>query len=388
MTDIYMNAYLVISAANARSSEQGFLQDRDILDVYGKIWQIPFQSMEERGYFGLCETNLQNDIEEEIDKRAWTMQEHFTALRLLRYGSKQVEWRCPQAHDGDGGDCDFANQDDPNFFTEQAETHIPYAERSHKIKGPWLDSSGQLDNWMTILKRYSLRQISVQNDRLPAFSAVAASFARTMGWDYASYFARLWEQEFVLQLLWYPTSKRVKAKRDSPITCPSWTWASFPGSFMFFQGAGYQTEARLIGRPKISLQSEETHFGNVDSGGRLTIVGYLQRCCWTGSVFLQMDDASRNTGIPSHVRIRWNQEEAGISRSLWFLEVTDGAKRPVGLVLQSVDKGTYQRVGFFQYVKDAEADLHYDDDDVSGGTYRTFILPKDLHDVQRQLEIV
>jgi hypothetical protein len=141
------------------------------------------------------------------------------AIRLLRYGSKQIEWICPEKHAVDGGCSDFATRKDSAFFTERVETRRPYAQGRDEIEDPTFDKESNLQAWMTILLQYSRRQIGNQIDRLPAISAVAASFGSTMGWAPMSYFAGLWEEEFVLQLLWYPTS-RVDIKPDSCAESP------------------------------------------------------------------------------------------------------------------------------------------------------------------------
>lgn len=122
-----------------------------------------------------------------------------------------------------------------------------------------------------------------------------------MGWAPTSYFAGLWEEEFVLQLLWYPTS-RVDIKPDSCAESPSWSWASFPGSFDFYQRAGYPMQALLVGRPGLSLLDEGNHFGHVNAGC-LTMEGYLQKCHWTGDDLERLDCNGGNITMRHHVHI-------------------------------------------------------------------------------------
>lgn len=385
MTDIYTNAHLVISAANAGHSDQGFIHDRKASEAHGNIWRVAFEGSKKRGFVLLCETALQNSPEEKIDERAWTMQEHTMAIRLLRYGSRQIEWICPRKHAVDGG-CDFfATRDDPQFFTERVETRRPYAQRSIDIEDPIFDMRCNMDNWTRALSRYSQRQIGKQSDRLPAIAAFAASFARTMGWDSTSYFAGLWEWEFMLQLLWYPTSG-VDIKPDSCAEAPSWSWASFPGSFTFFQLAGYPTEALLIGRPELSLLDDGNYFGRV-SAGSLTIAGYLQKCRQTKDGMGCVGGDVSNITTRRCVHIYWNQEKARVLENIWFFVVADAAKNPVGLVLQLVEqrvhlsvaqsdgRETFRRVGYFKYHEYAETGIG---EDAPVDVIRTSISPEDL----------
>jgi hypothetical protein len=68
------------------------------------MYKLPFRRPE--GVFGSIfsskgSINISN--KEEVNLRAWIIQEHILPLRLLRYGSRHVEWKCMQEHGVDGG---------------------------------------------------------------------------------------------------------------------------------------------------------------------------------------------------------------------------------------------------------------------------------------------
>lgn len=92
MKDIYQNAHLVISAARKDSECLGFLYPRTLEETYRHIWQISISCGEKVLPVYLSASQLVNDEIESIDERAWTMQEHFLAFRLVRFGSRQTEW--------------------------------------------------------------------------------------------------------------------------------------------------------------------------------------------------------------------------------------------------------------------------------------------------------
>jgi hypothetical protein len=359
MMDIYGNAHLVLSAACAENSEQGFLYDREPSKAYGNIWKVVLDGPEEKGSALLCENGLRNKFEEVIEKRAWTMQEHIMAFRLLRYGSKQIEWTCPQMYKTDGGVKYNHIQEDNAFFTERVETRRALTLRRNMIKDEWLDHFANMNSWMSILSRYSRRQIGRQCDRLRACTALAAGFARTIGWDPASYFAGLWESEFVLQLLWYPAGK-VDTMTHLCSECPSWSWASFPGPIDFFQMSGYPTEARLRNMPQVALSDNGNHFGHID-GGCLTIEGHLQQCCRLRDGLRHTESHGSDIETYYCVHMYWDQELFQILEKFWFLVIADTKKSPTGLILrlmeqpvprrvhQSDSRDTFQRVGYFRY---------------------------------------
>jgi Heterokaryon incompatibility protein (HET) len=90
MSLVYSGASLTISATKTDNSEQGFLQERDLVRSYGTVFELPLQVNREQGGEAcilLHENSVQNKRVENIDKRGWTLQEHKLACCLLRYGS-------------------------------------------------------------------------------------------------------------------------------------------------------------------------------------------------------------------------------------------------------------------------------------------------------------
>ena len=68
--------------------------------------------------FFLHDCSTDDSEDEVIDKRAWTLQEHSLAIRLLRFGSKQTRWKCLQGSPKIDGGCDcYKTTIDPIAFT-------------------------------------------------------------------------------------------------------------------------------------------------------------------------------------------------------------------------------------------------------------------------------
>jgi hypothetical protein len=112
MASIYCGASVVLSAARVRSSEEGFLHNRKVDKIYDIVFELHaiVEGIGTHAFF-LHECSTDDSEDEPIDKRAWTLQEHSLAVRLLRFGSKQTRWMC--LHEGpniDGGcDCSKTN---------------------------------------------------------------------------------------------------------------------------------------------------------------------------------------------------------------------------------------------------------------------------------------
>ncbi|KAJ4301916.1 hypothetical protein N0V90_004012 [Kalmusia sp. IMI 367209] len=100
MVDVYRNAYFTISAACASDSRDGFLGDRKLTSVIkgtGPIY-LPYRTAAgidgPIGTVGLVKNSMRGFTKDPIHSRAWTMQEHFLAPRILVYGSVQLFCIC------------------------------------------------------------------------------------------------------------------------------------------------------------------------------------------------------------------------------------------------------------------------------------------------------
>jgi hypothetical protein len=100
MRDIYVNAFMAISAANAVDCHDGFLRrnlprTEPVNAQEAEPLQIPYRSLD--GTLGSVQ--LRNLVRgtfdiQPIHKRCWTLQEHFLAKRVLHFGD-QIGWWCP-----------------------------------------------------------------------------------------------------------------------------------------------------------------------------------------------------------------------------------------------------------------------------------------------------
>ncbi|KEF54293.1 uncharacterized protein A1O9_09459 [Exophiala aquamarina CBS 119918] len=98
MHRIYDSATLVISAANANSSTEGFLR---LCEPAMLAYQLRYRCP--TGDLGTVVLGW-NDSESEdpIHRRAWTLQEHLLAPRLAIYGTKGLRFSCRRGSFIDG----------------------------------------------------------------------------------------------------------------------------------------------------------------------------------------------------------------------------------------------------------------------------------------------
>lgn len=174
MGEIYGRAHITLSASSAVSVEDGFLQLRKPPDFKGIFsWSVKRPDGSFKPFPRLCLdyggigtvivarpilVDYQRLQPEPIEQRAWTFQEKLLSPRVLIFAKNQLKWQCNGIDKSMSGESHYKSDTRPEFF-KSAE------DRKRK-------SLGQL--WQQIVTQYSGRQLSSEQDRLVALSAVAS----------------------------------------------------------------------------------------------------------------------------------------------------------------------------------------------------------------------
>jgi hypothetical protein len=116
-------------------------------------------------------------------------------------------------------------------LTKKREPGLPSRE-SH-VRGASLDSRPDRINccknggnmWNRIMEDYSGREITCQEDRLPAIAGVAEVLLEIWNKEDA-YIAGMWKSCFVEQLGWYFTDSKPTSEPPCIYVAPSWSWLS------------------------------------------------------------------------------------------------------------------------------------------------------------------
>lgn len=239
MPEIYKNAVVTISAAAATDSSQGFLQHRQSvlmsqmqacrLPVYKfgsengedededatdaeNIGEVFLTQDAELGY------NIKDFEEENINTRAWTLQEMWLSPRLISFGSGLPQWICLKHERTYGVDeitprysWDKEHQVRRQIFTEADKSIVVRDEQNQ------LDRSDYVRQWVNLFINYSRRKLTVKTDKMAAIAGIAKEFAKLMKDEYV---AGLWRSSLPESLLWYhenqedTTSQVKRRKRD------------------------------------------------------------------------------------------------------------------------------------------------------------------------------
>ena len=234
MASYYEKAYFTLIAGGS-SCTQGFLHPRKACEKHSGA--SDFRNMLARPF--LCakghehvllfrEETPYESSKEPVSKRAWTFQERILSPRVLMYGQR-VTWQCQSFQASDGGCDDWI--EDPwsrgqrGIYTELNKDRVLDASEGvlgdlYPLKGRSADKL--YDLWYQIVREYSRRSLTFQDDKFPAISALATKMQGKIG---GKYLAGLWSKDLLRGLLWstYPTVTLVKPQTWR---APSWSWAS------------------------------------------------------------------------------------------------------------------------------------------------------------------
>lgn len=347
MESIYSAATITISAASANDSAEGFLGDRDLKKAYGNLFKLPYYNKRAghvvKGWLLLSEHPIADTYEENIDKRAWTMQEDMLSVRLLRFGSKQTTWRCLHLSESlDGGGYPMLKNKDPDFSVD--DPHRKIEVQSNVSYSGSLGGSCVKINWLDAVTEYTRRKLTIPSDRLPACAALAKNFGDIMGFDSSHYLAGLWKDDICAQLLW----RRLEARQAESTCGPSWSWSSINGPVEFFErylleDCNFEVDAaaKYVGSYRDSMPNDHK-YSDVGSG-RLQLNGRLKEAHWDS---LSLRRSISNVDVLP-LRIYWDVSGGVSSRTVWCFEII-GSYISLGLVLRREKQKGYKRVGYFE----------------------------------------
>ncbi|KAI1169790.1 hypothetical protein F4777DRAFT_169353 [Nemania sp. FL0916] len=297
----------------------------------------------------------------DIETRGWTYQEFSLPQRVLHFGLLDIEWRCRERHTCECEDLDRSK----GSYNQWHHHHFLREVVPPDLHG----ADGALKWWEVVVHEYTARELSHEEDRLPALSGLAQVYSRARN---DTYLAGLWKGSLCHNLCWYYHVKyghpviRGLSRRPTEYRAPSWSWASVETNAhcnFWSEGRGYINEIRprnttrqvctildCICEPKAGDPTGEVKSGylNIES------VIFCARICadpqeraWNWNLeglglfmtvsFFQLDCELQEDGLGYGeevycVPIREAVSETGLERGC--------------LVLKKLFAKSYQRVGF------------------------------------------
>lgn len=202
---------------------------------------------------------------EPLNKRCWALQERLLSPRTLHYGTAEMYWECQY--------CVLAED---GAMLERTFLTIPKVLESVSAKG---DDKPHRDAWHMLIEEFSARNLTRDQDKLPALSGLANLIAAKTGDNYV---AGLWRSKIVEDLFWtietiepshhcddpgHDASFRAtksSVRRPTQYRAPSWSWAALDGKIEYWPLNFAGIQARCV-EVQISPAGKDK-FGRVQSG--------------------------------------------------------------------------------------------------------------------------
>jgi hypothetical protein len=220
MGHIYGNSMLTIAASDAASSDQGCFRDRHGL----RLWPFSMSMHDQRWSMSLRRTQSAvwhsagdlngDDVWLPLNDRAWVVQEQILSPRLLSFTHDCIVWRCNTMS---------ANERHPMGLSGPSPHRGDLFRAMHCILSGIEQSSTSMDPyscWYHVVNAFTARNLTFQDDKLPALAGIAKRFAAITN---DTYHAGLWRRDLFTGMLWYLERPSVTAKETR---APSWSWAS------------------------------------------------------------------------------------------------------------------------------------------------------------------
>lgn len=339
MPQIYRGAYVTISAARSKSSDEGFLHDIQVPSISASIFKMAYACPNGRLGSILLFDDSVPQLNEPINTRGWTLQEYLLSPRLLIYGVHGLRFDCRKG---------------VRFDNKEAVEETLSLGNNNKLallRELPEDFETAREKWAQILVEYSSRTLSHPEDRLLAISGIANYYSEIV---HDEYLAGIWRRDLPAGLMWENIGQLFQ--RPVRSRAPSWSWAAIDGRVESFG-------QWLLVDPHLSIVSHATQlveptapFGAVLSG-RLTLKGLLREVLWDGISLFSM--SSTDTGYLATTREdALLESEFSSSRTgfiaVWCLQIysfdESTHRGPSGLILAPDCGQTFKRLGVFSFL--------------------------------------
>lgn len=210
-----------------------------------------------------------------LRSRAWTVQERYLAPRSLYVGPAQNYFECATTES-----CEAYWR--PRGLAGFARSSVQFGS-SYKE---------DLEAWYHLVYIYNTRNLTYEDDKLPALSGLASKFQQIHG---DTYLAGLWRGDLLNGLQWYKVNSKstnlaaIREPDNLDLNCvPTWSWAHRKGLVRFLHTEIDESPAAEIIDVRVEYTGE-SRLGGI-KGGRLRLKGRLKQ------IFARMSPGNEQWG--------------------------------------------------------------------------------------------
>lgn len=352
MSEVYLNAEISLAADDSRNSDEGFFRHRNpgsfetiSIDLLLRPFETGDGSATLTKFFACCMENepmrlWDTNVEwSALSRRGWALQERILAPRTIHFTQEQICWECKELQA-----LETTPKDSQKTWHHERERE--QGVFNFKDWEPTPDWSARTMEqymctlWHGVVRTYtSCEPLTKESDKLIAVSGVAKALSKYLG---SEYYAGLWGQTLLWDLLWRPGSSE-SVRKPQEYLAPTWSWASVEDVFWL---TNYVCQEPLVIIQRVFVDTVSGDSMGQVKYAELDILGHLVPCepHWWSYYDLQLDSRSSQWQEGKFFLLPLLIEEEGkrkIKTTPWL----------TGLLLERIDEtGTtkYQRCGVFQ----------------------------------------
>ncbi|KAK2615791.1 hypothetical protein N8I77_002518 [Diaporthe amygdali] len=258
MASIYRNAYLTLAATAANDGSEGLFKPRQV-DTYFHALSSTQNALD--GVYIRARRQRRHDCLRQLDDpsyhlgsnplmtRAWCFQERMLSSRILHFADDEMVWQCQEGRSCECGVCKDYPHDEPSKVIDS--DTIAQERKSQALE--------MEHSWHKKIRDYTSLDITMDTDRLPAFSGIASTLVAAN-----EYMAGIRQSCALDDLLW-SSSAEPPPRRPDTYLAPSWSWASVMGQIK--NGPPRDDSTNLAQIESIStIKSTVDAFGRVKAG--------------------------------------------------------------------------------------------------------------------------
>ncbi|EEU34768.1 uncharacterized protein NECHADRAFT_82410 [Fusarium vanettenii 77-13-4] len=175
--------------------------------------------------------------------RGWVFQERMLSPRVLHFGLREIVWECLTCT---ACECGMSDALQAELSNKREYTQAMGNTERDRLKDAWRD----------MVQQYSGLDLTFASDR---FAAIAGVAKQMQGYRHANYFAGLWEDSMIGDMLWrsFRSPGEQMKPRNEGNKAPTWSWASVEAPWITYEHLGTRLGAR--GRTVSFERIEDTY---------------------------------------------------------------------------------------------------------------------------------
>ncbi|RSL38133.1 hypothetical protein CEP53_015141 [Fusarium sp. AF-6] len=156
--------------------------------------------------------------------RGWVFQERMLSPRVLHFGLREMVWECLTCT---ACECGMSDTLQAELTNKGEYTRAMANTERHGLKDVWRD----------MVQQYTVLDLTFASDR---FAAIAGVAKQMQTYRHANYFAGLWEDSMIGDMLWIafqPPGEQMKPRNEGN-KAPTWSWASVEAPWINYEHLG------------------------------------------------------------------------------------------------------------------------------------------------------